>query len=182
MLQSPEILVQSLDISKMVDQEEKNENQESTSSGAGGEDLAEKVASLEDRLLRSIAESQNIQRRADKEKSDAVKYGISGFARDILSVRDNLLRAIENCQNEQSPIVDGVKLTLSEMDKVLARHNITVLESSGAAFDPHLHQAITEVEDADSPHGTIVKVLQDGFMLNDRLLRPALVCVSKKCS
>ncbi|MDR1609602.1 MAG: nucleotide exchange factor GrpE [Holosporales bacterium] len=167
----------------MVDQEENVEKSEAMDGAAGGEDLAEKITSLEDKLLRAIAESQNIQRRADKERSDAMKYGISEFARDILSVRDNLLRAIESCQQEpSSPVVDGVKLTLAEMDKVLSRHNVTAFESSGKSFDPHLHQAISEVEDSDSPPGIIVKVLQDGFMLSDRLLRPALVCVSKKCN
>ncbi|MDR2458530.1 MAG: nucleotide exchange factor GrpE [Holosporales bacterium] len=167
----------------MVDQEEDIEKSESANCNAGDENLAEKVASLEDRLLRAIAESQNVQRRADREKLDAIKYGISEFARDILSVRDNLLRAIESCQQEQpNPVVDGVKLTLAEMDKVLTRHNVTVFESSGTTFDPHLHQAITEVEDNDSAPGTIVKVLQEGFMLRDRLLRPALVCISKKCN
>jgi molecular chaperone GrpE len=166
----------------MVDQEEDVEKSEAADGATGGEDPSEKIASLEDKLLRAIAESQNIQRRADKERSDAMKYGISEFARDILSVRDNLLRAIESFQQEQSnPVVDGIKLTLTEMDKVLASHNVISFESSGKSFDPHRHQAIAEIEDADSPPGTIVKVLQEGFMLSDRLLRPALVCVSKKC-
>jgi molecular chaperone GrpE len=156
------------------------ENDESASSAAANEELTEKIASLEDRLLRAVAESQNIQKRADKEKRDSIKYGISEFAKDILSVRDNLLRALENCQRESGPIVDGIKLTLAEMDKVLARHDVALINSHGAVFDPHLHQAIVEIEDNDSVPGTVVKVLQDGFMIHDRLLRPALVGVSKK--
>ncbi|MDR1333585.1 MAG: nucleotide exchange factor GrpE [Holosporales bacterium] len=144
------------------------------------DELAEKVAALEDKLLRAIAESQNLQKRAEKERSDILKYGIAAFAKDVISIRDNLLRAIENCPPEESLIVDGIKLTLAEMDKILTRHCITMIESAGKIFDPHLHQAIAEVEDSDAAPGTITKVMQEGFMIEDRLLRPALVCVAKK--
>jgi molecular chaperone GrpE len=139
-----------------------------------------KVTELEDRLLRSIAEVQNVQRRADREKDDATRYGVTGFARDILIVRDNLQRAFESCNEAADCITDGIKLTLSEMDKVLGRHGVSRIESSGSKFDPHLHQALDEIESSDEEPGTVVRVMQEGFVIHDRLLRPALVVISKK--
>ncbi|MDR3224419.1 MAG: nucleotide exchange factor GrpE [Holosporales bacterium] len=144
------------------------------------EELSTKIAGLEDQLLRAVAESQNIQKRADKDKADIARYSVSEFAKDVLSIRDNLLRAVSSCGQESGPVIDGIKLTLVEMDKVLARHNVVMIESKGRTFDPHLHQAIVEIEDKEAEPGTVVEVMQDGFMIHDRLLRPALVGVSKK--
>ncbi|MDR1234360.1 MAG: nucleotide exchange factor GrpE [Holosporales bacterium] len=147
--------------------------------------LNSKIEELEDRLLRSVAELQNLQKRSEKEKADLARYSISGFAKDVLMIRDNLKLALENCPDESEelrmvPIVDGIKLTITEMDKVLARHGITLIDSMDKEFDPHLHQAIVEIEAEDQRPGTVIRVMQDGFMIHDRLLRPALVGVSKK--
>ncbi|MDR0942734.1 MAG: nucleotide exchange factor GrpE [Holosporales bacterium] len=144
------------------------------------ETLKSQIADLKDKLLRAAAESQNIQKRADKEKSDIAKYSVSEFAKDVLSIRDNLQRAIASCVETTGAIVEGVKLTLSELDKVLKRYNITMIESLDKEFDPHFHQAVAQIENNDKKPGTIVQVMQEGFMIHDRLLRPALVNVSKK--
>ncbi|MDR0640231.1 MAG: nucleotide exchange factor GrpE [Holosporales bacterium] len=142
--------------------------------------LSAKIEELEDKLLRSVAELQNLQRRFERERADLMKYSISGFSKDVLTIRDNLKLALENCPDESNVIVDGIKLTITEMDRVLMRYGITLINSMGKEFNPHLHQAIVEIEDENQRPGMVVKVMQDGFMIHDRLLRPALVGVSKK--
>ena len=144
------------------------------------EKLQAQIDDLKDQLLRAIAESQNIQKRAEKEKSDISKYSISGFAKDVLSIRDNLQLALNNSSEESDAIIEGVKLTMSEMDKILERYGIKMIESLDKPFDPHFHQAMVEIETADKEPGIVVQVMQEGFMIQDRLLRPALVGVSKK--
>lgn len=154
--------------------EECNEEKDAT------EILQTQIEELKDKLLRVVAESQNIQKRAEKEKADISKYSISEFAKDILRVRDNLQLAIVNSNEEQSLIIDGVKLTMAELDKILNNYGITLIESLGKPFDPHRHQAMIEIESKDQEPGLVVQVMQEGFMIKDRLLRPALVGVSKK--
>jgi molecular chaperone GrpE len=96
-----------------------------------------------------------------------------------LGIRDNLQRALTNSSENKDSIIDGVKLTMSEMDKILGRYSIKVIDSLGNEFDPHFHQAISEIETPGKKPGTIVNVMQEGFTINDRLLRPSLVSVSK---
>lgn len=144
------------------------------------EDLQTQIDDLKDKLLRAIAESQNIQKRAEKEKADISKYSISGFAKDVLRIRDNLQLALFNSKEDTSAIIDGIKLTMSELDKILNNYGIKIIESMGKPFDPHKHQAMIEIESKDQEPGIIVQVMQEGFMIHDRLLRPALVGVSKK--
>ena len=144
------------------------------------EDLQTKIDDLKDKLLRAIAESQNIQKRAEKEKADISKYSISGFAKDVLRIRDNLQLALFNSKEDTSAIIDGIKLTMSELDKILNNYGIKINDSMGKPFDPHKHQAMIEIESKDQEPGIIVQVMQEGFMIHDRLLRPALVGVSKK--
>ena len=143
------------------------------------EKLQAQVDDLKDQLLRAVAESQNIQKRAEKEKSDITKYSVSGFAKDVLLIRDNLQLALNNSGEASDAIIEGVKLTMSEMDKILDRYGIKMIESLDKPFDPHFHQAMIEIESEREP-GTVVQVMQEGFMIHDRLLRPALVGVSKK--
>lgn len=144
------------------------------------EDLQTQIDDLKDKLLRAIAESQNIQKRAEKEKADISKYSISGFAKDVLRIRDNLQLALFNSKEDTSAIIDGIKLTMSELDKILNNYGIKIIDSVGKPFDPHKHQAMIEIESKDQEPGIIVQVMQEGFMIHDRLLRPALVGVSKK--
>jgi molecular chaperone GrpE len=142
--------------------------------------LKSKMADLEDQLLRAVAEVQNIQKRAEKEKTDISKYSIAEFARDVLRIRDTLQLALNNSNESPTAIVDGIKLTMAEMDKILANYKITMIESLGKIFDPHFHQAMIEIDSPNEEPGIIVQVMQEGFMIHDRLLRPALVGVSKK--
>lgn len=144
------------------------------------EKLQGQIDDLKDQLLRAVAESQNIQKRSEKEKTEIAKYSISGFAKDVLLIRDNLQLALNNSSADSNAIIDGVKLTMSELDKVLDRYGIKMVESLNKVFDPHIHQAMIEIESDQEP-GTVVQVMQEGFMIYDRLLRPALVGVSKKC-
>ncbi len=142
--------------------------------------LKNQIDGLNDKLLRAIAESQNIQKRVEKEKSDISKYSVSSFAKDVLLIRDNLQLALNNCNESEEAIVAGVKLTMEGMDKTLERHGIKMIESLDKAFDPNFHQAMMEIESQDKESGIIIQVMQEGFMIHDRLLRPALVGVSKK--
>ncbi len=161
----------------MTDTEEiKNEETEENES----ENLQTQIEDLKDKLLRAVAESQNIQKRAEKEKADISKYSISSFAKDVLRIRDNLQLALFNSKEDASAIIDGVKLTMSELDKILNNYGIKIIESMGKPFDPHMHQAMIEIESKDQEPGIVVQVMQEGFMIHDRLLRPALVGVSKK--
>ncbi|MDR3031331.1 MAG: nucleotide exchange factor GrpE [Holosporales bacterium] len=145
------------------------------------EDLRAKASDLEDKLLRSVAENQNLRKICEKEKADISKYCISAFAKDILIVRDNLSLALSNCDKDNN-IVEGVRLTLAELDRILESYGIKIIEALGKEFDPNIHQAIIEIEDNAKSPGIVVKVMQEGFIINGRLLRPALVGVSKKCS
>ena len=140
------------------------------------------IDELKDQLLRAMAEVQNTKKRAEKEKADISKFSISGFAKDVLRIRDNLQLALQSNIKDAGAIVDGIKLTMSEMDNILGSYGIKIIESAGKPFDPNFHQAMIEIETEDSEPGIVVQVMQEGFMIYDRLLRPALVGVSKKVS
>lgn len=159
--------------------EEKIDDKSTVDKKDNTEKLQAQIDDLKDQLLRAVAESQNIQKRAEKEKSDISKYSISSFAKDVLSIRDNLQLALNNASEASDAIIEGVKLTMSEMDKILERYGIKMIESLDKPFDPHFHQAMVEIE-SDKEPGVVVQVMQEGFMIQDRLLRPALVGVSKK--
>jgi molecular chaperone GrpE len=134
--------------------------------------LAREAADLKDRLLRTLAEMENLRRRTDKEVADARTYGVTNFARDILAVADNMERALK-------ALVDGVELTERELIKVMEKHGVRRLEPAGQKFDPNLHQAMLEVPDPSVPSGTVVQVMQPGYTIGERVLRPALVGIAK---
>ncbi len=153
---------------------------------------ADRVAALEaelaeekDRLLRALAETENVRRRAQREREDAGKYAVSGFAKDLLSAADNLRRALDSLPGDKvrdeltRKLLDGVAATERELLAVFERHGIRRIDAKGERFDHNFHQAIYEVERTDEPPGTIVEVLQPGYLLHDRLLRPAMVGVAK---
>lgn len=147
------------------------------------EKLQAELAEAKDRALRAVAEMENYRRRADKEREDTAKYAVTGFAREMLTVADNLRRALES-QPADLPeglkaFVSGVELTERELLAIFERAGIVKLSPEGQPFNHDLHQAIFEVEDAAKPAGTVVQVLQSGYTLKDRLLRPAMVGVSK---
>jgi molecular chaperone GrpE len=144
--------------------------------------VAQEAADYKDRLLRSLADMENLRRRTEREVADARAYGIAGFARDLVGVADNMRRALEaagEAGTAAKALVDGVELTERELLKVLEKHGVKKFEPQGAKFDPNLHQAMFEVPDADVPAGSVVQVMQPGYMIGDRVLRPALVGVSK---
>ncbi|MEQ8387222.1 MAG: nucleotide exchange factor GrpE [Alphaproteobacteria bacterium] len=149
--------------------------------------LAEEVATLKDQLLRALAENENFRKRAEKERQDTAKYAVSNFARDILAVADNLRRAIDSVPDEAlegndalQSLAEGVDLTERELITALERHGVTAIQpSAGDRFDPHQHQAMFEVEDPSVPAGSVIQVMQTGYMIHDRLLRAAMVGVAK---
>ncbi len=141
-------------------------------------------AELKDRLLRALAEGENLRRRSERDKEDALQYGITRFARDLLGVIDNFQRALGSVpknldeKDPLKPLLDGVLLTEKELARVLGLHGVKPVNAIGAKFDPHVHQAIAQVPAPDKPEGTVIEVAQAGYMLGDRLLRPAMVVVS----
>jgi molecular chaperone GrpE len=144
-------------------------------------------ASLKEKLLRAVADMENLRRRTEKELADTRIYSVTAFARDMLTVADNTRRGLEsvpsdertNAQGAFKALIEGVELTERDLLNTLERHGIKKLEPSGERFDPNRHQAMFEVEDASVPSGTVVQVVQSGFVIGDRVLRPALVGVSK---
>jgi len=158
--------------------------------GGGADDieaLKAEIEALKDRSLRALAEAENVRKRAERERDELRQYGIAKFARDVLSIADNLARALaayppearENAGDAMKAVIDGVEATSRELQAVLARHGVKLIEAEGARFDPHLHQAIAEVPAAGKAPGTVVHVVQSGYTINDRLLRPAMVTVAR---
>jgi molecular chaperone GrpE len=147
--------------------------------------LEAELAEARQAVLYARADAQNTVRRAEKEAADGRVYAVTGFARDLLSVADNLARGLAAIPEElradekMKGLVVGLEATGRELDSVFARHGITRIESAGQRLDPNRHQAMFEVPTADAEPGTIVQEMQAGYMLKDRLLRPALVGVAK---
>ncbi|ODA67909.1 heat shock protein GrpE [Methyloligella halotolerans] len=157
-----------------------------TSEGRDDADLVAENAKLRDQLLRTMADMENLRRRTEREKSDTSKYAVSSFARDVLTVGDNLRRTIEHVPAEAASkdpalksFLDGVELTERELLNMLERHGVKKLDPLGERFDPNNHQAMYEVPNPEVPEGTVVDVMQAGYTIGDRCLRPALVAVSK---
>jgi len=149
--------------------------------------LAKEVAEYKDRLLRALAEMENMRRRTDREVADARAYAVSGLARDLIGVADNLRRALEAAGESTAAIEgpakalhEGVELIERELLKVLERHGVKRFDPQGAKFDPNFHQAIFEVCDANVPVGSVAQVVQPGYVIGERVLRPALVGVAKE--
>jgi len=143
------------------------------------------AADLKDRLLRALAEAENVRRRAERERDDARKYAVANFAKDLLDAADNLRRAIEHMPEGQVKdeltrnLLAGVVATERTLLAAFERHGIRRLDPKGERFDHNFHQAIFEAENTGKPAGTVVEVLQPGYVLHDRLLRPAMVGVAK---
>jgi molecular chaperone GrpE len=143
------------------------------------------AADLKDKLLRVLAEMENLRRRTAREVADARSYGISGFARDILNVADNMRRALDaapaelRASRDAAALLEGVELTERELLKALEKNGVKRFDPLGEKFDPNLHQAMFEIPDETKPAGTVAQVVQSGFMIGDRILRPAMVGISK---
>lgn len=144
-------------------------------------------ADLKDKLLRALADTENLRRRAEREKAEATLYAATNFARDLLSVADNFGRAMaalpdgarEKADEAIKNLLSGIEMTERELLQVFERHGIRRLEPLGEKFDPNLHQAVFEVPTAEKPAGTVMQVAQSGYAIGERCLRPAMVGVAK---
>jgi len=149
--------------------------------------LRAEVEVLKDRALRALAEVENVRKRLERERDDARTYSVTRFARDMLTVADNLNRALAafppdvraKADDSVKAVLEGVEATGRELGAALARHGVKPIEAQGQRFDPNLHQAIAEVPARDTQPGTVVSVVQAGYLIGDRLLRPAMVTVAK---
>jgi molecular chaperone GrpE len=149
--------------------------------------LAKEAADYKDRMLRTLAEMENLRRRTEREVADTRQYAVANFARDLLGVADNMQRALDTLsadfRDQADPVIkshiEGVELTERELVKVMEKHGIKRFDPQGQKFDPNLHQAMYEVPDPSVPSGMVVQVMQPGYMIAERVLRPALVGVSK---
>jgi molecular chaperone GrpE len=149
--------------------------------------LQKEAADARDKVLRTLAEMENLRKRTAREVSDARAYGITGFARDVLEIADNLQRALDavpaedkaNADPGLKALIEGVELTERSLLNALEKHGVKKFDPSGEKFDPNFQQAMYEVPDPSVPAGTVVHVVQAGYMIGDRVLRPALVGVAK---
>jgi len=153
------------------------------------EKLIAENAAMKDQLLRALAEAENTRRRVQRDREDFAKYSAAPLAKEILPVADNLARALaavpkEALANDEAlkNLVEGIAATERQLQSALERHSIKRIDPEGEKFDSHRHQAMFEVPGTDKPGGTVVQVLQSGYILHDRLLRPALVGVAKGSS
>jgi len=146
---------------------------------------AAEAENLKDKLLRAVAENENFRRRAERERADAANYAITSFARDLLTVGDNLRRALDHIPEDAElgdnakNLVEGIQMTERELLNLLERHNIKQINPMGEKFDHNFHQAMFETPGTGEPDGTIIQVMQVGYVIKDRLLRPAMVGVAK---
>ena len=170
------------------DSELQEQGFETTESEAGQDRLGELVKELEEvrqHVLYAQAETQNVRRRLEQEKITAATYAATGFARDMLSVKDNLDRALSAVPDEvrqddrMKALITGIEVTARELDSVFQRNGITKIAAMGQPLDPNRHQAMVEIP-SDAEPGTVVQEMQAGYMIKDRLLRPALVGVARK--
>jgi molecular chaperone GrpE len=146
----------------------------------------EEIARLKDERLRALAEVENIRRRAARDREEAAQYAISRFARDLLAVADNLRRALQSVpaaspatDPQLTALVEGVEMTERELLSVLDRHGVKPVPALGEVFNPHVHEAMFELPDETVPHGTVVQVMQQGYAIHDRTLRPARVGLAR---
>ena len=171
---------------EQVSEEPKDQEEAEISSEDLIEKLNEEITSLKDQRLRAIAELENFRKRAEKDQSDALKYGISNFAKEIINIRDNIERAqssiSDEAKNNESikSVIEGIDLIAQSVVSTFEKIGIKKIESLNEKFDHNLHQAMMEIENEELEPGTIVQELIPGYILHDRLLRPAMVGVSKK--
>ena len=168
------------------DKNEENDDATEDTEPSEEESLKEEIRILKEEKIRVLAEMENLRKRFDREKIDSIKYGSVNFARDILSPGDNLERALSSINKEEDHpksiknLIEGLLMVKKELSSVLEKNGVTKIDTSNKKFDPNLHQAMMEVEKDDIEEGVVVQEIQPGYMMHDRLLRPAMVGVSKK--
>ncbi len=171
----------------MSDQGDPNRAAEQPEPANENDALKTEIADLKDRLLRALAETENVRRRAERDKREESQYAITKFARDMLGIADNFGRALSACppalreaaDPQVKAVIDGVDATERQLLSTLERYGVRQIDTSDAKFDPNLHQAIAEVPGNGKPPGSIVDVVQTGYMIGDRLLRPAMVTIAR---
>ena len=180
----------------MADETAQQQQDSATNAEAGGPDMvpaAQVKAALEaagdfkDKMLRALAEMENLRKRTEREVADARTYGVTSFARDVLQVADNMHRALdaigdelrETADSKVSVLLEGIDLTERELTKVLEKHGVKMFSPLGEKFDPNFHQAMYEVPDPSAAPGTVAQVIQAGYLIGERVLRPAMVAVVK---
>ena len=176
-----------VDVDEAADGDNENvENFPGATAATPLEAAEQQINELKDQLLRAMAETENLRRRSAREKEDASKYAMANFARDMLNVSDNMRRAIDAApegagegDDALASLLQGVEMTERELLSTLERHGITKVDPLNEKFDHNLHQAMFEVPDAQNAPGTVVQVVQAGYVIGERLLRPAMVGVSK---
>ncbi|MBL4602064.1 MAG: nucleotide exchange factor GrpE [Emcibacteraceae bacterium] len=169
---------------ELVDQLDNSEQEQATDEVTPLSVAEDEINDLRDKLLRAVAETENVRRRSEKEKADTANYAVTNFARDMLAINDSLSRALETLpdegglQDSVKNLIEGVKMTDRELNNIFQRHGIIRIDPKGETFDHNHHQAMFESE-TDDPDGTIIQVMQTGYKIKERLLRPAMVGVSK---
>jgi molecular chaperone GrpE len=181
-LDDPEAIEEEFDLDAAMDEEPGEASPRARAEAPARPDvdaIAAERDELRDRLMRALAENENVRKRAARDRSDAEKYGSTKLARDLLPVYDNLARALEAAGEERTAITEGIELTMKELVGVFAKHGVTlVAPQQGDRFDPQVHQAMFEAPVPGTRAGEIIQVAAVGFKLHDRLLRPAQVGVS----
>tara|TARA_B100000029_G_scaffold175764_1_gene173032 strand:- start:7610 stop:8281 length:672 start_codon:yes stop_codon:yes gene_type:complete len=176
------------DVSEVLNNPEIN-NEEEASNGKNENNLLkleEEIQSLRDEKLRLLAEMENIRKRSEKDKIDSIRYGSMNLAKEILSINDNLSRALESVKPEDkgsgsiNNLIDGLIMVQKEFINILNKNGVEKIESMEKKFDHNFHQAVLEIETSDHEEGLVVQEIQSGYTMHDRLLRPAMVGVSKK--
>ena len=181
-----DICEENTDETKLDNNEENEEFDEDGVKETEEDNLKEEIRILKEEKIRVLAEMENLRKRFDREKIDSIKYGSVNFARDILSPGDNLERALSAINKEEDHsksiknLIEGLLMVKKELATVLEKNGITKIDTLNKKFDPNLHQAMMEVENNDLDEGIIVQEIQTGYLMHDRLLRPAMVGVSKK--
>lgn len=183
----PSNVVDIKDAEKEVAHEVTDEQQETPAEEAlpTVEELTAEIEKMKEQVLRAMAESENTRRRMTKELQEAQKYSVSKFAKEMLTVSDNFRRALDAVPADKTQdetlknLMDGVEATERQLVSTLERFGISKIETKDKPFDPHLHQVMMEQEDPSKPAGMVLQVLQEGYMIHDRLLREAMVVVAK---
>ena len=175
-----------LDEAQSENNEEDADSEEEDTKETEEDILKEEIKTLKEEKIRVLAEMENLRKRFEREKIDSIKYGSVNFARDILSPGDNLERALSAINEEEEHpqsiknLIEGLLMVKKELSTALEKNGIKKIDTLNKKFDPNLHQAMMEIENNDLDEGVVVQEIQTGYMMHDRLLRPAMVGVSKK--
>lgn len=172
-------LTEELDQNEDQDLSKENANEENQGTDSQSNDLLEQIEDLKNQVLYAKAEAENIRRRSYEEADKTRKFAIEGFSQELLSVKDSLEASLGSDNVDNKILIDGVELTLKQLNAVFEKFNIVEINPIGEKFDPNEHQAMSMVESKEQESNTVLSVLQKGYKLNDRVIRPAMVSVVK---